>query len=430
MSGGYFSKYHIFRDPIHGYIKVYDTERDLINTPAFQRLRRIKQLGPTNLIYHGADHTRFSHSLGVMELATRVFDIVVAKDQEENLLQWKDDVAERKRILLRLVALLHDIGHAPLSHTGEKELFPENLTHKDFSRRVVEENEEIRDIIDNDLKDKFDITPENIGNFITKEEPYPILQQIIDGPLDVDRMDYLWRDSYYTGVHYGRFDLDRLTNTLVIVFDKVDESPSLGVEEGGVYTVEALTFARYYMFLQVYFHAVRRAYDLHYTQFIKTILADSNDKYPPNLDEYLKLDDNTIGQKIQEEVYSGGENKELAEILLHRRHHECIRETSDYTNDIEKKIFERNVGKIKDKFGDRFLTDNAQDAPNKFRKEQFYAKLRSPKSNQLKDKYKEINKISEIIKSLEAINKYRLYAPRSNELEAMKSHVSESDWES
>ena len=427
----YFDKYHIFRDPIHGYIKVYEIERNIINTSIFQRLRRIKQLGPTNLIYHGADHTRFAHSLGVMELASRVYDILIVKDKQDNLLKWKKSEIEKNKILLRLVALLHDIGHSPLSHVGEMELFPEErgkkLTHKDFSKKIILKDKAIRDII-NDLKVEYDINAEKIGKFITKEEPNPILQPIIDGPLDVDRMDYLWRDSYYTGVHYGRFDLDRLINTLVMVYDKVHKSsPTLGIEEGGVYAAEALIFARYYMFLQVYFHAVRRAYDLHFTDFIKnSLLKKLNGKYPLNIDEYLKYDDVTVFNKIKDEISSNGKNKKLAEILLYRRHHECIWATPDNTTYKEKELFNENIKEIKNKFGNIFLIDNAQDAPNKFKKEIFYVKLRTPKS---KEKYKEIDSFSNIIKSLVEVNKYRLYAPSDGKFKKIKKYVDELDWE-
>lgn len=434
----YFDKYHIFRDPIHGYIKVYDKERDIINTPTFQRLRRIKQLGPTNLIYHGADHTRFAHSLGVMELASRVYNILIAKDKEDKLLNWNNEEIERNEILLRLVALLHDVGHPPLSHVGENELFPEkaekkekNLTHKDFSKKIILEDKTIKDIIE-ELKGEYDIDAEKIGKFITKEEPDPILQPIIDGPLDVDRMDYLWRDSYYTGVHYGRFDLDRLINTLVMVYDKVRESPTLGIEQGGVYTAEALILARYYMFLQVYFHEVRRAYDLHFTKFIKnTLLKDNNGKYPIEIDKYLAYDDISVFSKIKEEISNNGESKELAKILMFRQHHECIWQTKDYTSSKDKEVFEKNVEEIKKKFGENFLTDNAQDAPNKFKKERFYVKSRAPKSNDIKDNYIEIERKSNIIKSLdEGINKNRLYAPKNDKLEEIKKCVAEMDWES
>lgn len=426
MSKDYFSKYHIFRDPIHGFIKVYDVERDIINSKAFQRLRRIKQLGPTNFIYHGADHTRFAHSIGVMGLADRVFDIIVSKGRQDKLLKWKQKDIKKNRVLLRLVALLHDIGHAPFSHVGEKELFPNGFTHKDFSRKIITEDQDIRSIIDN-LKGRFEITSERIADFIIKKEPNPpILQQIVDGPLDVDKMDYLWRDSYYTGVHYGRFDLDRLVHTLVVVFDKVRESPSLGIEEGGVCAAEALIFARYYMFLQVYFHAVRRVYDLHFTQFIKTILP--HNIYPIDLNEYLKLDDTSIIYKIKEEASSNGKNKELAEMLLYRHHFENIYETADQTGDKEKLIFEQNRSKIEKKFSSiKLLTDRAEDATNKFKKELFYVRLRNPKSK--KEKYKEIDKMSKIISRLEEINKFRLYAPQDNNLRRVEEFCRKLDWE-
>jgi len=430
----YFDKYHIFRDPIHGYIKVYDIERDIINTSAFQRLRRIKQLGPTNLIYHGADHTRFAHSLGVMELVSRVYDILILKDKQEKLLNWDEKEIQKNKILLRLVALLHDIGHPPLSHVGEGVLFSEEggkkLTHKDFSKKIILEDKAIKESIDN-LNSEYEITAEKIGKFITKEEPNPILQPIIDGPLDVDRMDYLWRDSFYTGVYYGRFDLDRLVNTLTMVRDKFYESPTLGIDEGGVYTAEALILARYYMFLQVYFHPVRRAYDLHFTEFIKkTLLKNYGEKYPFDVKEYLEHDDASVFNRVKEEISNNGEYKELANILMYRQHHECVKGTLDYTSIKEKEIFEKNIEEIRKKFGANFLTDNAQDAPNKFKKERFYVKLRSPKSSDIKDKYKDIERVSNIIKSLdEGINKNRLYAPKNDKLEEVKRYIDAMEWE-
>ncbi|MCK4427220.1 MAG: HD domain-containing protein, partial [candidate division Zixibacteria bacterium] len=182
MAGGYFDSYRGFRDPIHGFIKVYDAERDIINTPAFQRLRRIKQLGLTCLVYHGADHTRFAHSLGVMELATRVFETTLLKDQNgDKVLKWKNKKEiNRNKVLVRLVALLHDIGHAPFSHASE-ELFPKGLNHEIYSAKIVTEDIELESII-NGLKDRFnvDITTEDVKNFLLKREfGEPFLQQII-----------------------------------------------------------------------------------------------------------------------------------------------------------------------------------------------------------------------------------------------------------
>ena len=290
MAEGYFDNYRIFRDPIHGFIKVYDAERDIINTPAFQRLRRIKQLGLTCLVYHGAEHTRFAHSLGVMELATRVFEITVSKDsRRDKVLRWKEEEIERNKVLLRLVALLHDIGHGPFSHPSE-ELFPNGLDHEQYAAKIIAEDTELCEII-KDLPERYDVnvTAENIINFIIGKEPEPFLQQIISGPLDADKMDYLLRDSYYAGVDYGRFDLDRIINTLVVVEHPIIKGPALGIDIGGLFAAEAMVLARYYMFLQVYFHEIRRAYDFHLTDFLKELLPGG--KYPEKVEDFINYDD-------------------------------------------------------------------------------------------------------------------------------------------
>ena len=427
MARGYFDSYRGFRDPIHGFIKVYDAERDIINTPAFQRLRRIKQLGLTCLVYHGADHTRFAHSLGVMELATRVFDVTVFKDKRgDKVLKWKkkEDI-ERNKVLLRLVALLHDIGHAPFSHASE-ELFPKGLNHEIYSAKIVTEDIELESII-NGLKDRFnvDITTEDVKNFLLRKEPEPFLQQIISGPLDADKMDYLWRDSYYAGVHYGRFDIDRLINTFVVVHDKIREGPALGIEIGGIYAAEALMLARYYMFLQVYFHEIRRAYDLHLTDFLKTLLP--NGKFPVKIKDYLNCDDYFVFHKVKEAIDKKRKNKNLAERIFNRRHFQKVKEHPTVRwSEKQKELFKNNYKKLKTKFVEiRF--DKAEDVPNKFKRESFY--LREKDFPTAKEKYVEIDKRSEIIKQLEPVTMYRLYAPDDENLEKTKKEVDKLIWE-
>jgi len=219
---GYFDKYHIFRDPVHGFIKVYDIERDIINSKAFQRLRRIKQLALTCLVYHGAEHTRFGHSLGVMEVASRIFDTIHQKDKSsgDNLLTsnfgWNDDDIEKYKIILRLWALLHDIGHCPFSHAADG-LFEQKMDHVKMGSKIIKEECNITDII-NSLETEYGINTQLISNLVGKitpidpsklDFPFYVIKQIIDGPLDADKIDYLWRDSLFTGVYYGRFDLER-----------------------------------------------------------------------------------------------------------------------------------------------------------------------------------------------------------------------------
>lgn len=426
MAQGYFDSYRGFRDPIHGFIKVYDAERDIINTPAFQRLRRIKQLGLTCLVYHGADHTRFAHSLGVMELATRVFDITTLKDKTgDRILKWKKDDRERNKVLLRLVALLHDIGHAPFSHASE-ELFPKGLNHEHFSAKIVAENSELKSII-NGLQDKFNVnvTTEDIRNFLVGEKPEPFLQQIISGPLDADKMDYLWRDSYYAGVHYGRFDIDRLINTFVVVYDRIRKSPALGIEIGGLYAAEALMLARYYMFLQVYFHEVRRAYDLHLTDFLKTLLP--NGKFPLKVKDYLTYDDYFLLYKLKEAIAQRRKNRKLAERIALRKHFKTIKEHPKVRpTQKQMKLFEDNYNELKDKF-DEIRLDRAKDAPNKFETELFY--LRNKRFYSPKDKYIEIDGASDIANQLEMVTMYRLYAPQDKKLPKIQDQVRKMRWE-
>jgi len=416
MASGYFDKYHIFRDPIHGYIKVYDFERDLINTPAFQRLRRIKQLGLTNLVHHGADHTRFAHSLGVMDLADRTIQILLTKPQSGRLLKWKKKKVEveRNRALIRLLALLHDVGHSPFSHAGEKDLFPGGMNHKTYAARVIREDAEIADLLDGCLKNRYGIGKEEIGDFFDNGVVTPpILGQIIDGPLDVDRMDYLLRDSLYTGVEYGKFDLDRLLHTLTVVKHPVSKEIGLGIEEGGVYTAEALMLARYYMFLQVYFHPVRRAYDLHIRDFVKEELGS----WPDSVSEFLKWDDVSIYELIRSKRTCTDRGGRLADRIVTRRHYEKVWDTQPNIGANQRKLFFEYREKLGEKLRslqmpEDYLVDEAKDFPNKFQKEVFYFEVRSPRTRSPEERYRLVEVRSQIIKEMPSeVNIMRLYMP-------------------
>jgi HD superfamily phosphohydrolase len=432
--GNYFGKYHIFRDPIHGFIKVYDIERKIIDTSVFQRLRRIKQLGTTHLVYHGADHTRFAHSLGVMELADRVFNTIVEKDKTgDKIVDWTQNTeqVDRKRAVVRLVALLHDIGHPAFSHVGEKELFvkPE-LNHKLYSARIIKEHSELRQVLESETIKEMDITPNKIADYIMgRIEVDPILQQIIDGPLDADKMDYLWRDSHYAGVHYGRFDIDRLINTLLIA--ELRQQPVLGIEEGGILAAEGLILARYYMFLQVYFHDIRRAYDFHLTDFLKSVLPDG--KYPENLQEYLIYDDYYVVHLMKEAMKKEDEKGDKARIVIERKHYKpihCVELRDETTAGWEKKKFYENVEKMKDvlKFKDiDFRIDRASEAPNKFLEEEedFIYRI---EDGDVSDRYKSISYKTDILKNLRKFEILRLYCPESPTIDEIKTYIKNMRW--
>jgi HD superfamily phosphohydrolase len=208
-----------FRDPIHGFIHLSQSELKMVESRAFRRLRYIKQLALTYLVYPGAMHTRFEHSLGVMELATRAFEAIQNKSGEllgSNLKKIGMTVDQAKS-LLRATALLHDVGHLPFSHGGEAVL-PKNsngepTTHEQVSIAFIRERE-LYDLLEKEL---YHGVVEHIALLLGEGQTPPellILKRLISGQFDADKMDYLNRDSLHCGVGYGNFDYLRLLETL------------------------------------------------------------------------------------------------------------------------------------------------------------------------------------------------------------------------
>lgn len=205
------------RDPVHGFIYLNETEMKIVNTPVFQRLRYIRQLAFTHMVYPGAEHSRFAHSMGVMEFATRMFDTLMMKDLAKKK-NWSDVHVKRNRQLLRLAALLHDTGHAPFSHASEDLLH--GVKHEEISRRFILADP-IRPLI-NEFKKELGITAHDVASFFSAENIEPdivLLKEIFAGEIDADKLDYLYRDSLFTGVHYGRFDYQRLIQSLCLIED-------------------------------------------------------------------------------------------------------------------------------------------------------------------------------------------------------------------
>ncbi|WNY27568.1 HD domain-containing protein [Methanolapillus ohkumae] len=223
----------VILDPIHGYIEFHELEQRLFDTPQMQRLRRIKQLGFSNLVYPGANHTRFEHSMGAMHLASLFLKI-------QNL---DENVGESKLDEIVVSALLHDIGHGPFSHATEKLI--ENYTHKkhDDVFHLISKNE-VGDV----LKD-FGFTPSKIAKHIAGDTPQ---SQILSSEIDVDKMDYLARDMHYTGVSSGSVDYMRLLNHMNYYEDK------LVLSNNAIRAAESLLVSRYWMNSSVYYHHVSR----------------------------------------------------------------------------------------------------------------------------------------------------------------------------
>jgi HD superfamily phosphohydrolase len=313
------------RDPIHVFIHVDENEARVLDSRPFQRLRNVHQLAMTYLVYPGATHRRFEHSLGVMHLAGQMYDVVTSEeklsDDVRALIPPSGIQRDYWRMVLRIAALCHDMGHLPFSHAAEKELLPAGQSHEDITRGLIfcEEMQAVWDSI-RPKPDPTDICKLALGpeeapdlRFSAWEE---ILADLIAGDIfGSDRIDYLLRDSHHAGVAYGRFDHHRLIQTLKILRAPAtptsagepdaadDELPvlELGIERGGLESAEALQFARYFMFSQVYYHATRRIYDIHLKDFLVEWLADTgNGRYPVSADEFLKISDNEVLSAIFE----------------------------------------------------------------------------------------------------------------------------------
>ncbi len=322
---------HSVRDPIHGFIRVSDAERSLIDSPPVQRLRRIHQLGMGFLVYHGAEHSRFGHSLGTMHLAGRAFEEI--NNKREGLLGRKKDLPRNWQIM-RLAGLLHDIGHTPFSHAAEA-LLPMkldgtgHLRHEDFSSAILRSElaSEISSafsdlgITAGDLDALFRGDPSGLGR------PATIMHQLLSGEVDVDRMDYLLRDSLYTGVAYGRFDVERLTEC--ITAHRFKQQSSLAFEAGGVGALEGFIYARYFMYTQVYLHDVRCFYDIMLREALTELLNRNGygGKYPATSDihDFLQMDDQWAMSGLKELARDG---VEAARCIVERSNWRTVDSTS------------------------------------------------------------------------------------------------------
>lgn len=336
-----------FRCPVHGFVTLSDWEREIISQPAYQRLRRIRQLAWTDQVYPGAMHTRFEHSLGVMHVATAMYDGLVNSSRSilEQELQFDEAGLRRDRILVRLTALLHDVGHSPFSH-GAEELFPKiesegrRYEHEEYSAAII--REKLRDAIEqHPLNDNYKIRADEIANLLegSSEMGRPVVwRDIITGQMDADRIDYLLRDSLHAGVQYGRFDWRRLIGCLTLVRTESEMGFRLGVTEGGLHAAESLVLARYFMFTQVYFHKTRVAYDHHLESALRDLLPEGLFPKPSgrDLDEFLKWDDWRVLGKL-----AGGEGGEHGKRLCSRDHYREVFHTPETPNQTDLVSFEK-----------------------------------------------------------------------------------------
>ncbi len=416
------SKTYEIRDPIHGFIPLSEWEWDIINHPVFQRLRKIKQLGLTDMVYPGACHTRFEHSLGVMHVASLMFDHIVKKSKILliNDLDFNDAGLEKDKCILKIACLLHDVGHSPFSHASE-ELFgfddsrKTRYSHEQYSSAIIRFL--MKEVIEkHPINNNYGIKAEDIAKFIEGDTSIGrslIWRNILSSQIDADRADYLLRDSLHIGVAYGHFDLHRIINSLSVVLDN-NGSPVIAIDEDSKFVAESLVIARYLMFNQVYFHRTRRAYDHHLSFVLKEILKDSNSLFPPptsekDMTKYIELDDWFVYSRIKD-----GSAGEHGEIIKNRLHYRSIFETGDLPEmeEIEKKS--SLISNLSELFG---FEDCASSSWYKFSNDEIPI-LMKEEHNCLKTR--SLSELSDVVKGLKASQLYRIYVSMDNREGALK----------
>ncbi len=286
MNGALTVKPKRIYDPIHRFIELDAGETALLATPVVQRLRRLRQLGLAYLAFPSAEHSRFSHALGALAIGTRVFDALRERSPEAF---DSDAQFARQRRLLRASLLLHDLGHGPFSHACEAVL---GVRHETRTHEILA-LPELRDALA-----AMEIDPTEVLGLITgAPEADPVLRELVSGPnLDADRMDYLLRDTYFTGVAVGNYDAEQLIASLRI-FD-VDGRRELGVEGRGTVALESFVLARYMMFATVYFHHTTRAFERVLREVLEVLWTDP--RRLDCIDEFLAWDDFRVLDAIRE----------------------------------------------------------------------------------------------------------------------------------
>jgi len=299
------------KDPVHGYVYITDEEKTIIDSYAVQRLHRLRQLAGAEYVYPGANHTRFEHSIGVMYLAGRVVG-------NPNISQH---VSENETEMTRIAALLHDVGHGPFSHVFEY-LLTKNLgkTHEDLTTWIIQKSEL------SDILKKAGYNPQEIGKLAVGKLHKPkkaFLDQIISSTVDVDKQDFIVRDTHHTGAEYGYIDIFRLIHTLDVLGE------NLAVEIGALSALESLLIARIESFKSIYFHRVGRAAQI--------MLATAMDKANEELgltrfktpEQYLAMDDYTVYTMLK----NCKKSRSIINDLENRRMLKCAYEKTFYEKD-------------------------------------------------------------------------------------------------
>ncbi|HZZ66296.1 MAG TPA: HD domain-containing protein [Candidatus Baltobacteraceae bacterium] len=318
-------------DPVHHFIELGAAEARLLDSPVMQRLRRLRQLGLAYLAFPSAEHSRFSHALGAMAMGTRAFDALTAHSRA--YFKNSADIAYQRR-LLRAALLLHDIGHGPFSHACEAVL---GVRHEDRTRAMLALAPMQAHLAD------LQIDPQHVLDLILRSpgSPYPVLAEMVSGPnLDADRMDYLLRDAYFTGVTGGRYDADQLVGSLRIY--RVGTEYVLGIDRRGVVALESFVLARYMMFASVYFHHTTRMFERILQRVLTQLWPDPAALDP--IQEFLAWDDFRVLNDVRDSA------SEAARALRERLRLYAV--VAEFNAEHDLRVFEQCRRALCERFGE------------------------------------------------------------------------------
>jgi HD superfamily phosphohydrolase len=299
------------KDPVHGYVYITEQEKEVIDSYPVQRLRRLRQLAGSEYVYPGANHTRFEHSIGVMYLAGKV-------TENPNVSRL---INENEAETVKIAALLHDVGHGPFSHVFEYLLDKElGKTHEDITQWIIR-NSELKDTLRQN-----GYSPEQVGKLATGKLHRPkkaFLDQIISSAVDVDKQDFIVRDTYHTGAEYGFIDIFRLIHAL----DVLDEN--LAIDLGALSALESLIIARMESFKSIYFHRVGRAAQIMLARAMERANDDLGLTRFKTPEEYMTMDDYTVWTMLK----NCRKSAEIIKNLERRKMLKCAYERTFYERD-------------------------------------------------------------------------------------------------
>ncbi|MEG0364082.1 MAG: HD domain-containing protein [Erysipelotrichales bacterium] len=392
----------VIRDNIHGNIPIeHQIIWELINTDIFQRLRRVHQLGGTFMVFPGAEHSRFAHSLGVYNVVRRIIFEVESISQT---------LSTREKIIAMCAGLLHDIGHGPYSHAFE-DVFGSD--HEEMGIRMMIEDTSITKVL-NQYDPKI---ASEVAAVIKKEHPNKILIQLISSQVDADRMDYLLRDAYNCGVSYGNFDLERLLRSMIVVDNQI------AFKNSGVHAIEDYIFARYHMYWQVYLHPTANSFELILTKILRRFkeLILSGYQFKTDLkylkpfieidkikiEDYMHLDESIINYYFRE--FSNEEDEILSELshcFLERKlfKHRDIKNSDEGLELINK--FETNESKQEYYFGIQTIKRKIYDYYGELNPQSILIK---EKDGSIRELYDSSNLVNAIVESAKQKTESKLY---------------------